>query len=333
MGLRYRKSINFGGGFRVNISNSGVSYSWGKKGFRITKTARGTVRKTYSIPGTGISYTQESPSINKKSQSPNAKHISAGMNYYDTQNIENGSASQIASDGLEDLLQAANFTFSMDLVASFVLAASICISFLYPPMFLFSLLPLIFKAYVRTKGLVDLEYSIDDDQQQSISDRMLPMTRMSQSNKLWRITQLSTVVDRKYSSGAGQSVHRVPCVSSSEVPFPFKCNVPTISFKSKKETLLFLPDKLFIIQGRSVGALNYSDIQITANASQFVEDSGVPKDAVIVDWTWKYVNKSGGPDRRFKNNPKFPVCLYGNLHLTADSGLNTIIMFSNVNLK
>lgn len=59
MGFRYRKSINLGGGFRVNISKSGIGYSWGVKGARITKTSRGTTRHTLSIPGTGISYVNE----------------------------------------------------------------------------------------------------------------------------------------------------------------------------------------------------------------------------------------------------------------------------------
>ena len=59
MGFRYRKSINLGGGFRINLSKSGVGYSWGTKGYRITKTASGKIRQTYSIPGTGISYVSE----------------------------------------------------------------------------------------------------------------------------------------------------------------------------------------------------------------------------------------------------------------------------------
>ncbi len=32
MGFRYRKSINLGGGFRINLSKSGIGYSWGVKG-------------------------------------------------------------------------------------------------------------------------------------------------------------------------------------------------------------------------------------------------------------------------------------------------------------
>ena len=59
MGFRYRKSIRLGGGFRINISGSGVGYSWGVPGYRITKTANGKIRQTVSIPGTGISYVSE----------------------------------------------------------------------------------------------------------------------------------------------------------------------------------------------------------------------------------------------------------------------------------
>lgn len=59
MGFRMRKSINLGGGFRINLSKSGIGYSWGVPGYRITKTATGTTRHTYSIPGTGLSYVDE----------------------------------------------------------------------------------------------------------------------------------------------------------------------------------------------------------------------------------------------------------------------------------
>ena len=66
MGTRYRKSINLGGGFRINISKSGIGYSWGTKGYRVTKTVNGKTRKTYSIPGTGLSYVEEQKTINLK---------------------------------------------------------------------------------------------------------------------------------------------------------------------------------------------------------------------------------------------------------------------------
>lgn len=69
MGFRFRKSINLGGGFRVNLSKSGVGYSWGTKGVRFTKTAKGKKRTTLSVPGTGISYVSEESSRKKTSTS------------------------------------------------------------------------------------------------------------------------------------------------------------------------------------------------------------------------------------------------------------------------
>lgn len=67
MGIRFRKSINLGGGARINLSKSGIGYSVGTKGARVTKTARGTTRKTVSIPNTGISYSTETGKKKKRS--------------------------------------------------------------------------------------------------------------------------------------------------------------------------------------------------------------------------------------------------------------------------
>ena len=58
MGIRFRKSINIGG-LKLNISKSGIGYSFGKAGVRFTKTANGRSRQTYSIPKSGISYVKE----------------------------------------------------------------------------------------------------------------------------------------------------------------------------------------------------------------------------------------------------------------------------------
>ncbi len=57
MGLRFRKSINIGP-LRINFSKSGVGFSLGVKGFRISRSAKGKTSATVSIPGTGISYVE-----------------------------------------------------------------------------------------------------------------------------------------------------------------------------------------------------------------------------------------------------------------------------------
>jgi hypothetical protein len=55
MGFYYRKSVNLGP-FRVNLSKSGLGYSFGGRGFRVGTTARGKKYTSFSIPGTGVGY-------------------------------------------------------------------------------------------------------------------------------------------------------------------------------------------------------------------------------------------------------------------------------------
>ena len=41
MGIRYRKSFSIGNLFRINLSKSGVGFSFGVKGLRFGKNSRG----------------------------------------------------------------------------------------------------------------------------------------------------------------------------------------------------------------------------------------------------------------------------------------------------
>jgi Protein of unknown function (DUF4236)/Short C-terminal domain len=59
MGIKYRKSFKVGP-LRVTASKSGISYSAGVKGARITKRADGRTQTTLSAPHTGLTYTSTS---------------------------------------------------------------------------------------------------------------------------------------------------------------------------------------------------------------------------------------------------------------------------------
>jgi hypothetical protein len=48
----------------------------------------------------------------------------------------------------------------------------------------------------------------------------------------------------------------------------------------------------------------------------------------VVGDTWRFVNKSGGPDRRFNFNKRLPICLYGEMDIKSSSGLNAKLYFS-----
>ncbi|AEB13073.1 DUF4236 domain-containing protein [Treponema succinifaciens] len=329
MGFRYRKSINLGGGFRINISKSGIGYSWGVKGYRITKTARGTVRRTTSIPGSGISFTEETGKNKLNHQQQYTPAID--NNHYDTQNIENTVTNEFVSEGLEDILKSAHISMVLNKLSTILFWLALLLVFLKPIYAISSLVFILMKILVKTLGRVRLDYVIDEDQKEVVENRINEMLKLTECNKVWRLMQSSKVIDKKYSSGASTTVVRVLCQMSSKTPFPFKSTVKASVFKSGKETLIFLPDKLFLIQKNKIGALNYSDISSEVRTTRFVESESVPKDSIVVGSTWKYVNKSGGPDRRFSDNRQIPICEYGEIELTSNTGLNTLLMYSNPN--
>lgn len=337
MGLRFRKSINLGGGFRVNLSKSGVGYSWGVKGYRVTKKAGGGGRTTASIPGTGISYTKDYGSKSRKGGSATParqQNVPAvDNNHYDTQEIKNANAKILVSEGLEEMLASANKALGLWRLNKITFWVSLILGFGFPLFFLLTVACAVFYFYLKKNAVIDIEYTFEDDQAKEVDERMQPLIKMANSKKLWWISQSSKVIDKKYAAGASSTIKREKCTASTKVPFPFTTNSIAVSFSSGKETILFMPDKLFIIQGSKIGALNYSDVTTSVHGQRFIERKAIPKDAQIVDYTWQYVNKSGGPDKRFQNNKKIPICLYGEMEVRSANGVNTDIMFSNPNIQ
>jgi hypothetical protein len=82
--------------------------------------------------------------------------------------------------------------------------------------------------------------------------------------------------------------------------------------------------------GDDVAGLSYGDVQVDCRQTRFIEDGAPPSDAMVVGETWQYLNRKGGPDRRFKNNRQLPVCLYGEIDFRSASGLNERIHCSRI---
>lgn len=86
MGWRFRKSFGIGKYFRVNLSKSGTSFSFGRPGARVSVGKHG-ITKTFGVPGTGVYRTDTTPWNNGKghnrSNESNISHSSgkpAGKN-------------------------------------------------------------------------------------------------------------------------------------------------------------------------------------------------------------------------------------------------------------
>lgn len=107
-----------------------------------------------------------------------------------------------------------------------------------------------------------------------------------------------------------------------------KSNLEVPYVKSGSTSTYYMPDRVLLYSPSGVGAISYKDLEIGVESRRFVEDGAVPSDAQVVGHTWQYVNKGGGPDRRFKNNRQLPIALYEELAFRSPSGLNELYQLS-----
>lgn len=321
MGFRIRKSINLGGGFRVNLSKSGVGYSWGVPGYRVTKTARGNVRKTYSVPGTGFSYVEESSNKNRGNPSNNT--------------IQESIMKDIVSADIESYQPAEykDFIISIEKILSLNKISNwLCFTFLFAfkKVFLFTgIIGLFLKIYIKTKGKISIDYELDEYYLDRHNKIITAWDTLNNCSALWQILQTGDVLNKKIHAGASTLVNRKNFKIIEKAPFYLKTDIRIIQVKLHKETLVFLPDKVIVIKGSKIGAISYDDIHIDTSYTNFIETSTVPKDTEIIDYTWEKVNKNGTPDKRYKNNRQLPICKYGVIKLYSNSGLNIILYCSN----
>ena len=342
MGFRFRRSINLGGGFKINLSKSGIGYSWGTKGYRISRTARGTTRRTYSIPGTGISYVDESGSRNRnrnRNQRRNQNRITQQSQRQIPQPtynqapefaIESADIAQFKEAEEGTVSDALERTIRLNFIGTILLLGLLLIP-LNPILTLIPVVGVILIIAAHTAGRVTLEYSFDPEKEDEHTRRIDAWQLLAEGEKEWQVLTEQFNNNRKVNAGAGRSLKRIACKIEKGHPYYIKTNVDTIQIAlHNKEELIILPDKVFFVRKRRVGMIDYADFRISVSSVRFVETDHVPKDAQIVGQTWQYVNKNGTPDQRFKNNKQIPVCLYGQVFLRSSSGLNVELQISNV---
>ncbi len=79
MGFRLFRRIRIAPGLSVNLSKGGLSLSGGVRGARVTVGRRG-IRRTIGVPGTGVSYTENSGAgdVDSGAQTPSGGGVGCG---------------------------------------------------------------------------------------------------------------------------------------------------------------------------------------------------------------------------------------------------------------
>lgn len=343
MGFYLRKSISVGP-FRFNLSKSGVGVSAGIKGLRFGAGPRGN----YVHMGRGgLYYRATLPSLSPTQKRPQSTNSSGPVipsgTHTPLEEIESADISQIADSSSRELLSELNQKRNKMRLWSLAATVSIFILLVgisntwHNWLLLVTLVAGITLTYIafshdKLAKTVVLFYDFDAEMEEVYGQLHSAAEKIAGCSSAWHIEAQGNVHDRKYHAGASSLVRRkTTFIRKAEPPY-VRSNIETIAIGVGRQTLHFFPDRVLIYDSNGVGAIGYQELRINVKPSKFIEDGTPPHDAKVVDHTWKYVNKSGGPDRRFKDNKELPICLYDEISLSSQTGLNELLQVSRCDI-
>jgi hypothetical protein len=339
MSWSYRKSVGLGHGGRLNFSKSGVGVSYGTKGYRISTGPRGTY-VTLGFGGVRYRHRLDDPGSHSPSQARYPQHSDGYANSNDTAyTIETANARQLIDDTSQETLSRINTCIQKSSYAWIVLVVGSFISgllaLIHPLLGLTGFALIAYASYATKdsdlrRKTYPLFFELDDEANARWNELEQSLLALSNSQIIWSVQGGVTTSDWKRNAGATNLLNRQSVSSSRKSPKFIATNVVPYCIKSGRQEFYFLPDRLYVYEAGCYGAVDYSLLNVEDGASNFIESATVPRDTQVVGSTWQYVNKNGGPDRRFSNNRQLPVVLYGMLSLFSSTGLNILLYVSSV---
>jgi hypothetical protein len=346
------------GPFRFNFSKGGVGASVGVRGLRIGTGPRGHYvhvgyggiyyRGTLGPAGRKLSPSkvQGPAALSGKrrgvSRGPTPMQSAGGVQMIE---IESADVATMRAEGFSDLLddlnrkqaQGRSFWVLFWIIVAATLGAYVAAG----PLGLLGLLALLpaiplggwLDSFRRTSVLF---YDLDDRTRDVYEHVTQAFDEMMQTNGKWHMSAGGDIHDlatRKRNAGATRLVEKKPTTLAYTLPAVIKSNITPPTLHVGRQVIYFFPDVALIEDGKRFGAVGYPKLDLRWEDSQFIEDGKVPGDAYVVGHTWKHPNKSGGPDRRFRDNRQIPVCLYETLYITSDSGVNEAVQFSRTDVS
>lgn len=361
MGFYFRKSVKLGP-MRLNFSKSGVGVSAGVKGARVSVGPRGT----YVHAGAGgFYYSQRIGGPSVKTTAPAQHQPEKQPATQEQHRIESADVSRLVETNNAELLEQINSAAQQTRHAPFAVLATLALSviaFIAVAALTGALIAIglpddgVTKAVgaalatlacvaVFVAGMVfswkvhkgdelkrttPLFYELGQGALERFNAIQYACAALARSARVWRVESKQPTYDWKRNAGASNLITRQRVSAGPMEPPYIATNVDVLGLRLNDSTLFFMPDFVFVRQNNRYGAVSYDALNVSFSPTRFIEDVGVPQDAQVVSSTWLYVNKNGGPDRRFNNNRQIPIAQYGLLEITSSTGLNIHLHVSNL---
>lgn len=162
---------------------------------------------------------------------------------------------------------------------------------------------------------MDVDKDLSEDEKEAYSMLCEKFDKIMSSQKSWII--VSSQRNTELKSAAGTSIDRKAVTLYTGVFDFIKSDFDIPIFATPDAAMYYLYPR-FIIKASSATSFEVypiKDVKIDYSQTRFIESETVPTDSIVLDHTHRYVNKYGGPDRRFANNPLYPVVAYGEVSI------------------
>lgn len=335
MGFYIRKSVNLGG-VRLNLSKGGIGVSTGVKGFRVGMNGRGT----YVHMGRGGLYYRQQLAWNRPTRSrPAPNRVSSdprpGTHASSIFFTEDLAQPLDISSGLADVDHVlAHFHREAGLVWIPWLLGVLAVLALFGSMTVAVTLAIACLASIVLVHALRpqrvLVYDLEGDSCERFEALVNALEDYFLSSRLWLYEQRSATGDWKRNAGATSLVKRRTATAYTEGERLVRSNISIPTLASGGDRIHFLPDLVVCVNGAAISAFSYADLDFRAHLTRFIEDEPLASDAVVVDQTWQFANKNGGPDRRFNNNRMLPVCQYQEAQLSLGASYQRTLTKSRV---
>jgi len=342
--MKFRKRVQLFPGFRVNISKSGISTTFGTKGLSVNSTKNGMYLNT-GIPGTGL-YDRTKISNNKEKTEEN---IETHHEHGKISRVESLESEVLQSDNLLELKTTLDNVMQEKIrLSNEILLTKRNLDGLrkkskISKFLLIGLIIPIFNKNIEAceKELQEIEedflqckfnidFELDDESKLKYDSFLAAFYDLANSNKIWDKTATIELDPRKkLSAEQGISLEIVKFsltkLNTVETDFdiPHFGNSNGHDFYILPSFILMLNDDLKYV------LLDITEVKLSFSETLLIREHETPTDSEIVDYTWLKVNKDGTPDKRFVSNKEVPICKMGQLEFLTENGLNETYVVSN----
>lgn len=323
------------GPFRCSLSNSGLRVSASVPGLRVGAGPRGAY---LSVGAAGVDSYATLPASGAKRVTPGRATAASPAAFPPSgvvlDDVTGATTLHMQRSQPSELVANLNAAAARHRLWPWVLLVCVVLSLAVWPFLLLVGIPAVGLAVWqdRVRRTVVVFYEVDGPQQAQYQRLVDQFRVVCEAQQAWLTVargDLVTTHQRKVNAGASSVVRREALARTFAGPPQMASNIAIPTMQSSSRSIYLLPDRVVLKDGSVYVDVAYGPLHAVSELQRFVEDERVPADAMVVDTTWKYVNKNGGPDRRFKDNRELPVVQYGRVALTASTGMSTVLSFSN----